>query len=162
MNHVLDYKGYRFFQSSYDMDEKGTILSVNHDPGTIITYIGYLLLAFGMLAHFFMPQSRFQKLARLTKRVQEQRESMLLKNFALIATLLAGLSLYAAQDPLATAKKIDKHHADNFGAKILVQDSSGRIEPIDTLSRKVLAKIARKEELYGLDANQIFLGMTVI
>ncbi len=161
MNHVLDYKGYRFFQSSYDMDEKGTILSVNHDPGTIITYIGYLLLAFGMLMHFFMPQSRFQKLARLTKRVQEQRESMLLKNFALIASLFVGLSLYAVQDPIATAKKIDKHHADTFGAKILVQDSSGRIEPIDTLSRKVLAKIARKEELYGLDANQIFLGMTV-
>lgn len=31
MNHILDYNGYRFFQSSYDKDEKGTILSVNHD-----------------------------------------------------------------------------------------------------------------------------------
>ncbi|SMC09353.1 cytochrome c biogenesis protein [Nitratiruptor tergarcus] len=161
MNHVLDYKGYRFFQSSYDMDEKGTILSVNHDPGTLITYIGYLLLAVGMLLHFFMPQSRFQKLARLTKRVQEQRESMLLKNFALIAFLILGMSGYAADNPLEVAKKISKTHADKFGEKILVQDNSGRIEPIDTLSRKVLAKIARKEELYGLDANQFFLGMTV-
>ncbi len=33
MNHVLNYEGYRFFQSSYDQDEKGTILSVNHDTG---------------------------------------------------------------------------------------------------------------------------------
>lgn len=32
MNHVLDYRGFRFFQSSYDQDEKGTILSVNNDP----------------------------------------------------------------------------------------------------------------------------------
>ena len=31
MNNVLDYKGYRFFQSSYDKDELGTVLSVNHD-----------------------------------------------------------------------------------------------------------------------------------
>ncbi len=159
MNHVLDYKGYRFFQSSYDMDEKGTILSVNHDPGTIITYIGYLLLAFGMLLHFFSPQSRFQKLARLTKKVQEQRKSMLLKNLVAVAALFIGLHSVAA--PLDEAKKISKTHADRFGSEILVQDTNGRIEPIDTLSRKVLAKISRKEELYGLDANQFFLGMTV-
>ena len=45
MNNVLQYKGFRFFQSSYDKDEKGTILSVNHDWwGTLITYIGYSFL----------------------------------------------------------------------------------------------------------------------
>ena len=32
MNNVLDLKGYRFFQASYDPDEQGTILSVNRDP----------------------------------------------------------------------------------------------------------------------------------
>ncbi|MEK9560131.1 MAG: cytochrome c biogenesis protein ResB, partial [Flavobacteriaceae bacterium] len=31
MNHVLDHKGYRFFQSSFFPDETGTVLSVNHD-----------------------------------------------------------------------------------------------------------------------------------
>jgi len=31
MNHVLNYDGFRFFQSSYDSDEQGTILSVAHD-----------------------------------------------------------------------------------------------------------------------------------
>jgi len=49
MNNVLDYKGYRFFQSAYLPDESGTILSINHDRwGTIVTYIGYALLALGM------------------------------------------------------------------------------------------------------------------
>ena len=44
MNNVLDYGGYRFFQTSYDPDEKGTVLSVNHDfYGTWVTYIGYFL-----------------------------------------------------------------------------------------------------------------------
>ncbi|MEQ9582451.1 MAG: cytochrome c biogenesis protein ResB, partial [Arenibacter sp.] len=41
MNHILDHKGYRFFQASFHPDEKGTVLSVNHDFwGTWITYIG--------------------------------------------------------------------------------------------------------------------------
>jgi hypothetical protein len=33
MNNILDYEGYRFFQSSFDPDEKGTVLSVSHDFG---------------------------------------------------------------------------------------------------------------------------------
>jgi cytochrome c biogenesis protein ResB len=44
MNNVMDYGGYRFFQSSYDPDEKGTRLSVNHDWwGTNVTYVGYFI-----------------------------------------------------------------------------------------------------------------------
>ena len=44
MNHILDHGGFRFFQSSFDQDELGTYLSVNHDYwGTLITYIAYAL-----------------------------------------------------------------------------------------------------------------------
>jgi cytochrome c biogenesis protein ResB len=57
MNNVMDYGGYRFFQSSYDLDnpqtpenEEGTRLSVNHDFwGTNVTYLGYLFMALGMI-----------------------------------------------------------------------------------------------------------------
>jgi len=50
MNNVLDYDGYRLFQSSYDQDELGTVLSVNHDFwGTTVTYVGYFLLMLGMV-----------------------------------------------------------------------------------------------------------------
>ena len=50
MNNVLDVKGYRFFQASYDQDEHGTILSVNRDvAGRNITYTGYLLLGIGLI-----------------------------------------------------------------------------------------------------------------
>ena len=49
MNNILNYEGYRFFQASFDTDEQGTILSVNHDFwGTLFTYIGYILLYFGL------------------------------------------------------------------------------------------------------------------
>ena len=59
MNHPLHYKGYTFFQSSYDTDEKGTILEVNKDPGKWPTYFGYFLLCVGFVGNFFTKGSRF-------------------------------------------------------------------------------------------------------
>lgn len=45
MNNILKYQGYRFYQSSYDADLKGSILSVYYDPyGITVTYIGYFML----------------------------------------------------------------------------------------------------------------------
>mgnify|MGYP000099023236 CR=1 FL=1 len=71
MNHVLDHRGYRFFQSSYDPDEKGTVLSVNHDPGTLPTYIGYILLTLGMFWSLFIKNGRFMQLLKKTKKLQD-------------------------------------------------------------------------------------------
>lgn len=67
MNNVLDYGGFRFFQSSYDMDEGGTILSVNRDPGKIPTYIGYAMLIVGLLWVFFAKNGRFYRLGQYLK-----------------------------------------------------------------------------------------------
>ncbi len=49
MNNPLKYKGYRIFQTSYDKDEKGSVLSVNYDPGTMPTYTGYAVLFLGLV-----------------------------------------------------------------------------------------------------------------
>ncbi len=60
MNNILNHRGYRFFQASFDPDEKGTVLSVNHDYfGTLITYIGYFLLYIGLLGIMFFWQNSF-------------------------------------------------------------------------------------------------------
>ncbi len=48
MNNPLKYDSYRIFQTSYDKDEKGSVLSVNYDPGLIPTYTGYALLFLGL------------------------------------------------------------------------------------------------------------------
>ncbi len=165
MNHTLDYGGYRFFQASYDPDEKGTILSVNHDPGKIPTYIGYTLLALGLLLNIFNPYSRFGRLARM--RFLDKKIAVLLP----LLIVLSGISSSIAEENkivhpqmpdikqiVDTVKKIDKKTADNFG-KIIVQTSAGRLEPIDTLAIDVLNKVSRKRDFYGLDHNQIILGM---
>jgi hypothetical protein len=75
MNHPLSYGGYKFFQMSYDPDEKGTVLSVNHDPGVIPTYIGYTLLFAGLILNLFNPKSRFGRTLRsLTKNEREPKD----------------------------------------------------------------------------------------
>lgn len=44
MNKIFDYSGYRFYQSGYDPDGLGTLISIKKDSlGTPITYTGYFL-----------------------------------------------------------------------------------------------------------------------
>src|SRR5665648_589216 len=77
MNNVLKYNGYRFFQSSFDQDEKGTVLSVNQDYwGTLISYLGYFLMALGMVFTVFSKHSRFQALIRLSSKLQQKRQAL--------------------------------------------------------------------------------------
>ena len=65
MNNTLDVKGYRFFQASYDMDEAGTVLSVNKDVvGRTVTYTGYILLFIGCIACLLGKNGRIRKLYR--------------------------------------------------------------------------------------------------
>jgi ResB-like family protein len=52
MNHPLTHRGFKHFQSSYDPDERGTVLSVNYDPGKWPTYIGYILISLGFILVF--------------------------------------------------------------------------------------------------------------
>ncbi len=159
MNHVLDHRGYRFFQSSYDQDEGGTILSVNHDPGTPITYIGYLMLGIGMFGALFMPGGRFRDLMRKARNVSQAREA--LAAFAAVVFAL-GLTqpLQAAEvNPIIkTIGAFDKAHAEHFG-RLIVQDSSGRMKPMDTLSMQIVNKVNRSNSIMGLTPNQIVLGM---
>ena len=78
MNHVLDHKGYRFFQASFFPDESGTILSVSHDFwGTWITYIGYFLLYLGLMLILFDKGSRFGELKNMLDKVKKRKAKLL-------------------------------------------------------------------------------------
>ncbi len=156
MNHVLNYGGYRFFQSSYDQDELGTILSVNKDPGKWPTYIGYFLLALGLFLNILNPKSRFRKLAHMIQRDTSKVKSVLLALFLTFSVLHVGnLQADATFDFL---KKYDKKSAEYFGT-ILVQSADGRIMPIDTVSENFLNKVNRSFSYKGLTPNQVTLGM---
>lgn len=50
MNRIFTSQGFRFYQSSFDDDGKGSWLTVNYDPwGTGVTYAGYILLGLSMI-----------------------------------------------------------------------------------------------------------------
>ncbi len=132
MNHILDHRNFRFFQSSYDQDERGTILSVNNDPGTLPTYIGYTMLAIGMFSGFFIPGGRFRKLMKKGREYASKRDGIAAALLAV--TLLFGADQAKAEEINPLVKVItsfDKEHASNF-ATLITQDSSGRMKPLNT------------------------------
>ena len=160
MNNVLDYNKYRFFQSSYDADEKGTILSVNHDYyGTKITYLGYLLMILGFILTLFNKHSRFYMLARKIAEIKQIR-----KTGTLISVFVIGMfSLsFAQQNP---QKPVSIDHADKFG-HLLSQTFDGRFEPVHSLAYDVMHKISRKDEfdIAGkgkMNAMQVLIDMLI-
>ncbi len=156
MNNILDYKGYRFFQSSYDQDEKGTILSVNHDfLGTLITYIGYFLLFASLIASIFLKQSRFVKLSHQLKDIHLKRKKMALTITLLFAVVIVS-GAWAQQ--VDRQKTIPVDHAASFG-KLLVQKRDGRVIPINTIANEVIVKISKRNHFGELNADQVLLGM---
>ncbi len=155
MNNILDYDGYRFFQSSFDRDEKGTYLSVNSDWwGTIISYIGYALLTLGMILTLFSKNTRFYSLIQKIKALRAKSGTFTI----LIALLFC--SVMNAQTDTHIKNAVSKEHAEAFST-VVVQDFKGRMKPMHTLSREVLRKISRKESWDGLNADQVLLSMFV-
>ncbi len=154
MNNVLNYKGYRFFQSSYDKDELGTVLSVNKDGlGTWVTYLGYFLMSLGMMLALFVRNTRFALLGRLLNKPKAAAKALLL----LFGLSAATLDAQHTAD-MASLKVVDAEHAAKFGA-LLVQDYDGRLKPMNTLSSEMLRKVARKTSLNGMNPDQVLLGM---
>ncbi|KUK78741.1 MAG: Cytochrome c biogenesis protein [Proteiniphilum acetatigenes] len=157
MNNVLDLKGYRFFQASYDPDEKGTILSVNWDPvGRSITYSGYLLLLIGFVMMFLMPGSRFRKLIRS---LRELRASAAMATFLLLMMIPAPFAVAATGESQRTALQyvVPPAHAARFGT--LPVQFRGRIMPMNSFSSEILRKLHKETSIDGLNGDQFLLGL---
>ncbi|MWB94175.1 cytochrome C biogenesis protein [Flavobacterium sp. GA093] len=185
MNHVLDHKGYRFFQSGFDPDEKGTILSVNHDFwGTSITYFGYFMLYLGLMAIMFTKHSRFADLKRKLEKTKIKKEKLIT-----ILVLMFSLSGFAQSphvhehdhkhnedpndhanhvtrppsqkqiDSLLNVYKAPEAHAAKFG-RLIIQDAGGRMKPVNTFSSELLRKVSHSDTYNGMNSDQVFLSMT--
>lgn len=150
MNNILKYKGYRFYQSSFDKDEKGTVLSVNHDnTGMSVSYFGYGLLFLFIILSLINKNSVFHNVnADYWKSPFRKTVSVLI-----LLILLVGTKTLYAQKLVP-----DKKAAEEFG-KILVQDQKGRTKPLFTLSNDILRKVSRENEFEGMSSMQVFLGL---
>lgn len=173
MNHVLDHKGYRFFQASFDPDERGTVLSVNHDFwGTWITYIGYTLLYIGLIWILFDRGSRFGQLKKMLKKVKKKKSKLTTVLLLLFISVSATaqedqhehdnspLAMPKAQiDSIIKANVVSAEHAEEFG-RLVVQDAGGRMKPVNTYSSELIRKLSKSDEYEGLTSDQILISMT--
>jgi cytochrome c-type biogenesis protein CcsB len=152
MNNILNHRGYRLYQSSYDTDEKGTVLSVNHDRlGTIITYIGYFLMSLGMLWAIFAPKTRFRSLVNLIDRQNKKHMTIGLFLFVLPTGILASGTIPTPPD---------KDLAAAFGS-VWVQDNGGRVKPLNSLHQEISLKLVKHNSFRGMTADQLVLGMFI-
>jgi cytochrome c-type biogenesis protein CcsB len=173
MNHILNHRGYRFFQASFDPDEKGTVLSVNNDRwGTYFTYAGYILLYFGLLAILFVNHTRFDTIRKRLNKLKEKKAKLMTMVVLLLS--FSGIGQAHSQDDghdhimtkppkeqldsILKANVTPKAHADKF-AEMVIQDYSGRMMPIHTYASEMLRKISKSDVYEDFDATQVFLSI---
>lgn len=141
MNNILSYGGYRFYQSSYDQDLRGSILSINSDPwGIPVTYTGYALLFISLVWMLFDPKGAYRKLLR----------SDLLKKGTLLVALLTSFGSVNA------APALPKETAEKFGElNILYND---RICPLQTFAIDFTKKLCGSASYEGYTPEQVLTG----
>ncbi|MDG2368963.1 MAG: cytochrome c biogenesis protein CcsA [Flavobacteriaceae bacterium] len=165
MNHILNHKGYRFFQASFDPDEKGTVLSVNHDfYGTLITYIGYFLLYIGLLGIMFFGKTRFKDLANKLEKLKIKKQSLIIFMFFFSSFSYAQDEHKHDQtnlnqtDSSIVDSQVSLEHAEEFGS-LVIQDSGGRMKPLNTFASELLRKVSKSDTFNGLNADQVLISI---
>ena len=169
MNNILKHRGYRFFQSSFDPDEKGTVLSVNHDYwGTWFTYLGYYLLYFGLLAILFSNGARMEFLRKQLDKIKRKKKALTI----FISLISLGLSAQTNHnsnhkfqrpsqqqlDSILEKNITPSDIADRFGS-LVIQDTDGRMKPVNTYSSELLRKLSKRDHYQNYTSDQIFLSM---
>ncbi len=168
MNHPLNYAGSKHFQSSYDQDRHGTILSVNHDPGKWPTYLGYAMLTLGFLLILLRDtiwgrvDSKGQPEAPVAPS-KPRRQAIHVGMALLIALpLLATGGVARAQDAQEQGGHVVLSDvARQEAQQLIVQDFQGRMKPLDTLAREMAMKVTKSTHFEGRDPMDMLLSFAV-
>lgn len=139
MNKILRHASYRFYQTSYDPDMQGTVLSVSSDPfGIFFTYLGYLL--------FFV-----SGIVLLVKNARIARMGM--------PVVLVLFGLFHTPDASAKTAIIPASEADSLAVRPIVYN--GRVAPFNTMARDVVVKLYGKPTYKGLSAEQVIASFVL-
>jgi len=169
MNHILDHRGYKFFQASYDLtgEREETHLSVNHDfLGTFITYLGYSLLYTGLICILFAKNTRFDNLKKGLKKIRKRKITM-----SILATLFLSSFSFSQHtdthqsntitpqkiDSILQANIVDAKHAESFN-KLVIQDN-GRMKPAHTFASELVRKVSKSEKFKDMNPSQVLLSI---
>jgi ABC-type transport system involved in cytochrome c biogenesis permease subunit len=168
MNHIATHHGYRFYQSGYDPDLHGVLLTVSHDPyGIAVTYVGYALLFLSMLLALVLPRQGFRTLLRALRSADLRWVWLLLLTAAPALTQPAHAAATDITTPgthsanTSAAGTTDLPHlsraeAQAFGELYVLWN--GRICPVQSVARDFTLKLYGRDTYRGLTAEQIFTG----
>ncbi|WP_435415595.1 cytochrome c biogenesis protein CcsA [Polaribacter aestuariivivens] len=169
MNHILDHKGYKFFQASYDLsgEKEETHLSVNHDfLGTFVTYLGYSLLYTGLICILFAKNTRFDDLKKGLKKIRKKK--LTLSIFAAVLLSTSGFSQHDGHkssklstqqiDSILKANMVDAKHAESFN-KLVIQDVGGRMKPAHTFASELVRKVSKTDKFKDMEPSQVLLSI---
>ena len=149
MNHILSYKGYRFYQTTYDSDSLGSTLTVSHDPyGTGLVYAGYAAFLLAFLLFFFTDR----KFRALAQKVSGAAAVLVL----LIASAGTLPSAEAYASSKATPKTLPKDVAEEFGNLYVFYH--GRVCPLQSLAKDFRVKLYGNSDMNGMSDYQVLSG----
>ena len=115
MNNIVSYSGVRLYQSSYDDDLQGSILSMNSDPwGIPVSYAGYALLFVSLVWILIDPKGSYRQL---------------LRRAAACLVCCYGMAAYATAAS-ASPRVLPQETADRFGRLFVVYND--RVCPMET------------------------------
>lgn len=142
MNKIYSYRSVRLYQSSYDRDLFGSVLSLNSDPyGIPVTYTGYALLFFSLIWMLFDPRGAYRRVLR----------SDVFRRGALVVTALVAFSSLSSAAPV-----LPKETAETFGRLNILYN--GRICPLQTFAIDFTKKLYGKDSYDGYTAEQVLTG----
>lgn len=141
MNNIFERDGFRIYQTSYDEDENGTVLTIKYDKwGVRITYWGYFLLFVGMVGVLFSKSYMFRRLLRD-------------KSWQCVLLLLVALNV---DDVHAECRTMSEVEAETFGSLLVLYQ--GRITTVEAMATDFTKKLTGKTSYSGYSATQVMAG----
>jgi hypothetical protein len=161
-------------QSSFDPDEKGTVLSVNHDFGE--QQLRTLVILCYFCNDVYYLQNTFADLKRKlvkTKKIKIDYDFSFNDKWTGFAQTHnhehdengdadhiengnhTELHQQKTVDSLLNKFKVKEEHALKFG-RLIIQDAGGRMKPINTFSSELLRKVSHANEYKGMNSDQVF------
>ena len=163
MNRIVKQNGFRLYQSSYDPDEHGSILSVNYDPvGAPLSYTGYFMIFAATVLILFGRGSRFWQLRRQLRGGAVVLVALMILPGAGFPQNDSPPTPPPALHPMTIANVMPPaEHAARFG-RVVVQSPQGRMEPLNTYSANLMRKISHRPSYKGFNSDQMLVSLLVL
>ena len=163
MNHIGEHQHYRFYQSGFDPDMQGTLLTMSHDPwGIGVTYTGYALLFLAMLLMMVLPNEGLRRAIRAQKTPigNDGKNGKDLSRSARVLLLCIAFliphSSFLTPHSSAAPKTLPAAQASEFCDLHVYYN--GRICPLQTVAKDFTIKLYGKQSYEGLNFEQVFCG----